>query len=129
MDAARFAELRRHLNPPRDWLDWEFTTLLLGRPLGFCIVYLVHGIRWITPNGITVQAFLCILAASALQWAAPGLDVLSCVLLFLRMVLDDTDRLLARFRGQCSGIGSYVDKVSDSIGFFWLFAVVGMRAA
>lgn len=129
MEAGRLAALKRHLHPPRDWMDWEFTTLLLGRPLGFCIVYLVEGVRWITPNLITVVAFLCMLAACVLLYAFPGQEVAACVLLFSRMVLDDTDGLLARFRGQCSAIGSYTDKVSDAIGFFCLFAVVGIRAA
>ncbi len=121
--------LKRLLNPPPAWSDWEISMILVGRPVSYVLVRLLHGVGWVTPNRVTILAFLSMLAASALVLWSPDQVAAICALLTARMVLDDTDGMLARFRGQCSVLGSYLDKVTDMLGFFALFGAVGVRAA
>lgn len=129
MNADKVRRLRPLLTPPPDWRDWEFTMIVFGRPISAVLVYLLEGVAWVTPDRVTWLAFACVLAGSGLLAFSPAHDALACVLLFSRMVLDDTDGMLARYRGQCSRYGSYLDKVTDAVGFFVLFAAVGARAA
>jgi len=129
MASDKVRRLRTLLTPPPDWRDWEFTMIVFGRPISAVFVYLLEGVAFVTPNRLTGLAFACLLAGSGLLAFSRDHDVLACVLLFARMVLDDTDGMLARFRGQCSRLGSYLDKVTDAVGFFVLFAAVGVRAA
>lgn len=126
---GKTSRLVRLLYPPPDWDDWEISMILLGRPASFLLVWVLEGVRWVTPNRVTIVSFLCMLGASALVLFAPERRWEIAALLTTRMILDDTDGMLARFRNQCSELGSYLDKVTDVIGFFAFFGVVGVRAA
>ncbi len=128
MASDKVRRLKVLLTPPPDWRDWEFTMIVFGRPISAVLVFLIEGLAFITPNRVTWLAFACLLAGSGLLAFSPEHDALACVLLFARMVLDDTDGMLARYRGQCTRYGSYLDKVTDAVGFFVLFAAVGSRA-
>lgn len=124
----KFARLRGLVRPPPSWLDWEFSMNFLGRPTSVVLVALIERFWFITPNHITLAAFLCLLVASGLMIHDPTQSWTIAALLFARMVLDDSDGMLARFRGQTSRFGSYLDKVTDAIGFLVLGTAVGIRA-
>jgi len=109
--------------------DWEFTSVLISRPVGFVLLHALERFAAVTPNRITVLGFLCFLGAIALLHLAPQAGWAIAVLLFWRLIFDDFDGMLARARGASSHFGSYLDKVTDVLGFFGFFTVLGLRAS
>ncbi len=125
--AERAARYREMLKLPTSVEDWEFTSVLVSRPVGFVLLHALERFSFITPNRITVLSFLCFLGASFLvlheEQATPAI----AGLLFARLVFDDFDGMLARARRASSHFGSYLDKVTDVIGFFAFFMALGWR--
>ncbi|MFG2054206.1 CDP-alcohol phosphatidyltransferase family protein [Micromonospora sp. NPDC048930] len=105
-------EVRDRTYKDRDawWTVW------LVDPVASRLVRLVAPYRWITPNRLTVAAFLLGLAAAAcfaLQdypWLAAG-----AVLFHLSFVIDCMDGKVARLNGTGSIFGAWLDYVFDRL--------------
>lgn len=125
--AERAARYREMLRLPAAVEDWEFTSVLISRPVGFVLLHALERFDFITPNRITVLGFLCFLGASFLILQSPSSIPAISALLFARLVFDDFDGMLARARRASSHFGSYLDKITDVIGFFAFFMALGLH--
>ncbi|MDA3863087.1 MAG: CDP-alcohol phosphatidyltransferase family protein [Deltaproteobacteria bacterium] len=106
-------------------LDWELTSILLGRPLAALILYPVRNTA--NPNLITILSLIFSLVGTA--GLAFNFNLwFSLALLFVAMVLDDGDGLLARYQEKSSFFGSMLDKMADVIRFGLLFPLLGYFA-
>ncbi|MCX7317184.1 MAG: CDP-alcohol phosphatidyltransferase family protein [Hyphomicrobiales bacterium] len=74
---------------------------------------LASRMSWLTPNGVTITSFVLYIAAACLIGRGGEGAMLAVVLLPLSYVLDCLDGQLARFTGQSSVIGDYLDKTLD----------------
>lgn len=110
---------------PDKALDWEFTSIIFGRPIAAFILYPVKS--YLSPNIVTIISFILALLGTGLILTGSNVYLIS-VLLFLSMVLDDGDGLLARYQGKTSYFGSYLDKSVDIIRFLVLFNVLSWIA-
>ncbi len=112
--AERFtlAEIRTRTYKDRDawWTVW------LVDPLASRLVRLVSPWRWITPNRLTVTAFLLGVAAAACFWQqSRGWLVAGAALFHLSFVLDCMDGKIARLNGTGSVFGAWLDYVFDRL--------------
>ncbi len=73
----------------------------------------VSRLHWLTPNAVTISSFVMYAAAAYLVGRGGEAAMLAVVLLPLSYVLDCLDGQLARFTGQTSVIGDYLDKTLD----------------
>ncbi|MEV6597505.1 CDP-alcohol phosphatidyltransferase family protein [Actinoplanes sp. NPDC051346] len=112
--AQRFplSEIRTRTYKDRDawWTVW------LVDPLASRLVWLVAPVRWITPNLLTMGAFLLgiVCAACFLVGDYPWL-VAGAVVFHLSFVLDCMDGKIARLKGTGSVFGSWLDYVFDRL--------------
>ncbi|AGL18604.1 CDP-alcohol phosphatidyltransferase family protein [Actinoplanes sp. N902-109] len=112
--AQRFTlgEIRTRTYKDRDawWTVW------LVDPLASRLVWLVSPVRWITPNGLTMGAFVLGLVAAACfaqgdyKWLVAG-----AVVFHLSFVLDCMDGKIARLKGTGSVFGAWLDYVFDRL--------------
>jgi phosphatidylglycerophosphate synthase len=83
----------------------------------------------ITPNGVTALMILCGAgAAAALAWAGLPGAVLAAALAQAQMLLDCSDGELARWRGDFSAAGVFLDKVGHYVAEGLLPLALGIRA-
>jgi hypothetical protein len=127
--SERAERYRSVLRLPPAMEDWEFTSVLISRPVGYALLHVLERFSFVTPNRVTVAGFACFLGAVALLHFSPASVWGIAVLLFWRLIFDDFDGMLARVRGASSHFGSYLDKLTDVLGFFAFFTVLGLRAA
>jgi phosphatidylglycerophosphate synthase len=125
MESSKKQKLKALLKLPNDFADWEFTSVLISRPIGAMLISLIDGFKWITPNLLTIAGFISFLTSLYLLVCFPSLTFLIAGLLLIRLVFDDMDGMLARYRGGGSNLGSYLDKITDVIGFFIYFNILG----
>ncbi len=112
--AERFtlAEIRTRTYKDRDawWTVW------LVDPIASRLVWLVSPWRWITPNRLTVSAFLLGVAAAACFWQQSwGWLAAGALLFHLSFVLDCMDGKIARLNGTGSVFGAWLDYVFDRL--------------
>jgi phosphatidylglycerophosphate synthase len=98
------------------------------RPLAAVVVSWVQGTR-ITPNQITLFAFVVAAGAAALLGAWPGYVglVVGAAVFELSYVLDCADGMLARWRGTASAEGHLLDFLMDELKAFLILAAVSVR--
>ena len=78
----------------------DFWDILYGRPSAVLFLVLFGGIRWITPNLLTIASLLLKLGTCALlYWGDTGDWIMGAILLQLSCTLDCADGQLARYRG------------------------------
>ena len=112
--AQRFTldEIRARTYKDRDawWTVW------LVDPLASRLVWLVAPVRWITPNLLTMGAFLLgfVAAYCFLQGDYPWL-VAGAVIFHISFVLDCMDGKIARLKGTGSVFGAWLDYVFDRL--------------
>lgn len=107
--------------------DWWH--IVFGGPIGIFFAALIANIRWITPNQLTILAFLANLgAAAALLCRDFHYDLVAVAALQLAIVLDIMDGSLARYRKRPSAVGAFLDKIFDGIGLAVVCGVLGYRA-
>ena len=112
--AQRFTldEIRARTYKDRDawWTVW------LVDPLASRLVWLVAPVRWITPNLLTMGAFLLgfVAAYCFLQGDYPWL-VAGAVVFHISFVLDCMDGKIARLKGTGSVFGAWLDYVFDRL--------------
>src|SRR3954451_21372523 len=83
----------------------------------------------ITPNGVTALMILCGAgAAAALVWEGLPGAVLAAALAQAQMLLDCSDGELARWRGDYSAAGVFLDKVGHYTAEGLLPLALGIRA-
>ncbi|GGQ63400.1 CDP-alcohol phosphatidyltransferase family protein [Couchioplanes azureus] len=112
--AQRFTlgEIRTRTYKDRDawWTVW------LVDPLASRLVWLVAPVRWITPNLLTMGAFVLGLVAAACFAAGDYPWLVAGALVFhLSFVLDCMDGKIARLKGNGSVFGSWLDYVFDRL--------------
>ena len=112
MSRASLAEIRSITYKPRDswWTVW------LVDPLASRLVWLVAPVRWITPNVLTMAAFVVGLASAYAFWQADRAGLIIGALLFhLSFVLDCMDGKIARLNGNGSAFGAWLDYIFDRL--------------
>ncbi len=113
-----------HTKTSENW--WPFS---FGYPLARRFVAIVGDIRWITPNGLTGVSTLCLmLGAVLLMLRDARADWAALAILQVHVVLDCADGTLARYRGESTALGAFLDKAGDQAGFLLLGASAGYRA-
>jgi phosphatidylglycerophosphate synthase len=105
-------EIRSRTYKGRDawWTVW------LVDPLASRLVWLVAPWRWVTPNRITVGAFVLGAGAAACFWQQSYWWLFAGAVLFhLSFVLDCMDGKIARLNGTGSVFGAWLDYVFDRL--------------
>ncbi len=106
------AEIRERTYKARDawWTVW------LVDPLASRLVWLVAPWRWVTPNRVTVAAFLVGVGSAVSFWRHDWAWLLLGALLYhLSFVLDCIDGKIARLNGTGSVFGAWLDYVFDRL--------------
>ena len=111
-ERVALAEIRERTYKDRDawWTVW------LVDPLASRLVRLVSPWRAVTPNRLTITAFLIGVAAAACFWQQTwGWLAAGAALFHLSFVLDCMDGKIARLNGSGSVFGSWLDYVFDRL--------------
>lgn len=105
-----------------------FWNTYVCRPPAAAVVALLRDTR-VTPNQITLAAFVVACAAVAILIAVPGYVglVVGVVVFQLSYVLDCADGMLARWRNVQSTAGHLLDFLMDEIKAFAVLAAVSVR--
>ena len=108
--------------PDLAWNRW------VCRPVAAVVVAALSG-RSVTPNQVTLAAFLVAAASAAILAWLPGYPwlVAGVVLFELSYVLDCADGMLARWREVASPEGHLLDFLMDEIKAFLILAAVAFR--
>jgi phosphatidylglycerophosphate synthase len=106
------AEIRSRTYKDRD----AWWTVVLVDPLASRLVRLVSPWRWVTPNRLTVAAFVIGIGAAACFWRQSYPWLVAGALLFhLSFVIDCMDGKIARLNGTGSVFGAWLDYVFDRL--------------
>lgn len=93
----------------------------IGYPLARLLVEPLSKLPFITPNGVTLTAFILFtLGCIFLVTSFPYHMTAGAILIFAGYIGDDIDGQLARIKGMHSTIGNYMDKVLDVLKIFLL---------
>jgi phosphatidylglycerophosphate synthase len=106
------SEVRSRTYKSRDawWTVW------LVDPLAARLVRLVAPYRWVTPNRLTIAAFVVGIGSAACFWQGGyGWLLLGALLFHLSFVLDCMDGKIARLNGTGSVFGTWLDYVFDRL--------------
>jgi hypothetical protein len=87
-------------------------TVAVIDPIAASLLHVLCGIRWITPNRLSVASLIVALAAGSSL--ATGDLILGGLLFQLSFLLDCMDGKLAHSRGQLSEFGGWIDSVVDA---------------
>jgi phosphatidylglycerophosphate synthase len=105
-------EIRARTYKDRDawWTVW------LVDPVASRLVWLVAPYRWITPNRLTISAFLLGVTAAACFWQQTwGWLIAGALLFHVSFVIDCMDGKIARLNGTGSVFGAWLDYVFDRL--------------
>ena len=101
--------------------DWW--TITFGDPLSWIILGVIGDYKWITPIGITWLSFFAKMIPAGLMVTNDRIAIIAAVIsLQLGQVLDSMDGNLARYRGQATLKGGFLDRVLDGTGFIFVMA-------
>ena len=118
----RYASMKNR--QAKDW--W---TITFGDPISWIILSAIGDYKWVTPIGITWLSFLAkIIPAGLMITNARGAIIGAAILLQLGQVLDSMDGNLARYRGQPTLRGGFLDRVFDGTGFIFVMAGISWLA-
>ena len=121
----RYAGLRPGLEIGPHSNNQDLWDIVFGRPSAFLLLLVIGGIRWITPNLLTVLSLvLKLVVAAMIAWGDNTMWLWAIPVLLFSQTLDCADGQLARYRQVSSAIGSYFDKLVDAIGFLFVFAAL-----
>mgnify|MGYP001326250382 CR=1 FL=1 len=121
--ASRFEAMRPGISVGPATNNQDFWGICFGRPSAFLFLVLFADVAFITPNLLTVLSFaLVAVTAWLVAFHDPSWWILAAVLLQLNLTFDCADGQLARYRKTHSAVGSYLDKITDFLGFLLLFA-------
>jgi len=120
---TRFRAMRPGISVGPATNNQDFWGICFGRPSAFLFLVLFGDVAFITPNLLTILSFLLVVATSYLiVFCDPSWWILAAILLQLNLTFDCADGQLARYRKTHSALGSYLDKITDFVGFLLLFA-------
>ena len=131
MSTPSIAELRAATQPPsiferNSGEHWE-GRIFMRRWSPYLTRLLIR--TRITPNGVTwLMIFAGVLAAGALTLPGVGWAVVAFLLIQLQLLLDCSDREVARWRGVSSPAGIYLDRVGHYLTESLLPIALGIRA-
>lgn len=113
----------------RNFQSKDFWAMVFARPMTILLLLPVADVAWVTPNLITWSSVLAKLAGLGCLVGMPDYwgGVLGALLVNLGLVLDNMDGTLARYRGQSSYLGYYLDKTVDIICLAGLFVAIALR--
>ena len=118
----RYASMKNR--QAKDW--W---TITFGDPISWIILSAIGDYKWVTPIGITWLSFLAkIIPAGLMITNDRGAIIGAAILLQLGQVLDSMDGNLARYRGQPTLRGGFLDRVFDGTGFIFVMAGISWLA-
>ena len=101
--------------------DWW--TITFGDPLSWIILGVIGDYKWVTPIGITWLSFFAKMIPAGLMVTNDRIAIIAAVIsLQLGQVLDSMDGNLARYRGQATLKGGFLDRVLDGTGFIFVMA-------
>lgn len=121
----RYRGLRPGLTIGPHTNNQDFWDVLFGRPSAFVLLLFIGDIRWVTPNLLTALSLVFKLAVAAMIfWGDHTVWLWSIAVLQFSYTLDCADGQLARYRKVSSAIGSYFDKIVDTIGFLFVFSAL-----
>lgn len=124
--ASRYSERLAKLNTKTSENWWPFS---FGYPLARRFVAITGDWSWITPNNTTVVSTFALMLGSFLLMLRDGrADWIALGLLQMHVVLDCADGTLARYRGESTALGAFLDKAGDQAGFLMLGGAAGYRA-
>lgn len=113
------AELNRRALKPRDF----WWTVLVIDPIVMRVLPTVLRWRWATPTRISLVA-LAVGAVSVVAFAT-GAPVVGAVAFQVRFALDCLDGKVARFTGQATAWGRFVDLAGDMLTIGAVYAAIG----
>ena len=101
--------------------DWW--TITFGDPFSWIILGVIGDYKWVTPIGITWLSFFAKMIPAGLMVTNDRIAIIAAVIsLQLGQVLDSMDGNLARYRGQATLKGGFLDRVLDGTGFIFVMA-------
>ncbi len=107
----------------------EWWSSFVTSPLAILVNYFVVDIKWLTPNRITLFAFItAIISALFIVAGGTGNFIVAAILIHVSHVLDCMDGQMARYRNSTSQSGAYYDKLTDQIQVTLWFGSVGYAA-
>lgn len=126
---VRSRSLRERWMRLRNFQSNDFWAMVFARPLTILFLLPVADLAWVTPNLITWSSVVAKLAGlGVLVWIPDYWGGVSGALLVnLGLVLDNMDGTLARYRGNSSYLGYYLDKTVDIICLAGLFVAIALR--
>lgn len=105
----------------RQGKDWW--TITFGDPISWIILGVIGDQKWVTPTGITWVSFFAKMIPAGLMVTIDRTAIIAAaILLQFGQVLDSMDGNLARYRGQASLKGGFLDRVLDGTGFIFVMA-------
>ena len=126
---SRFRALRPGISVGPTTNNQDVWGICFGRPSAFLFLVLFGDVGFITPNLLTILSFVLVVATSWLVvFEDPSWWILAAILLQLNLTFDCADGQLARYRKTHSALGSYLDKITDFVGFLILFAAFAQVA-
>ncbi|MEV6967365.1 CDP-alcohol phosphatidyltransferase family protein [Hamadaea sp. NPDC051192] len=106
------AEVKARTCKERD----SWWTVLLVDPVAVRLTRVLAGVRWITPNRITLTAFtIGLVAAVCFSRATAGWLVAGAALYYVSFLLDCVDGKIARLNGTGSIFGMWLDYIFDHV--------------
>jgi hypothetical protein len=119
---------RFRINPVESEVGRDMFGYLLMRPISLYLTWLFLR-AGVTANTVTVLQMLVGLAgAGCLAWGDIGLKVLGIGMVYFGFLLDNCDGEVARFRGEVSITGQFLDTLSHHVVNSSLFAAIGVAA-
>ena len=101
--------------------DWW--TITFGDPLSWIILGVIGAYKWVTPIGITWLSFFAKMIPAGLMVTNDSIAIIAAAIsLQFGQVLDSMDGNLARYRGQATLKGGFLDRVLDGTGFIFVMA-------
>lgn len=121
MNETRFKRLWSTKTKNDEWWSSFVTS-----PLAIAVNLIVVDYKWLTPNRVTLLSFFtAIVAAVFIVISGPMNFIIAAALIQISHILDCVDGQMARYRGTTTGLGSYLDKLTDQIKVILWFGVVG----
>jgi len=123
-ETSSFSQRKEKLNATYKVRE-EWWSRVFASPAAHYALCIVADWRILTPNRLTVFSFLLTIGvASLVLFGSTSALPLAAILLQLAYVMDCMDGQLARYRGNTSEFGSFLDKILDYLKFpFLLFAL------
>lgn len=107
----------------------EWWSSFVTSPIAIAVNYFVVDIKWLTPNLITLFAFITAMISALFIIAGGTMNfITAAILIHLSHVLDCMDGQMARYRNSSSRSGAFYDKLTDQLQVTLWFGSVGYAA-